>query len=283
MGLAEDLAGVGATIRSFLEVPLVGQISLFDVVLALATLVVGVLVVRVVARTLRRALRRAGIPPLVRRFLLRISRFLLYVAVIGLALTPLGVNLTSLVIAFGVVGIVVGMALQDSLSNLVSGLLLLVLRPFRQGNLVEAAGVTGFVEDLGLNATILKTFDGKRVTIPSKLVWGAPITNFHAWPIRRIDLVVSLDYRDDASRALEVVQRVLDTDDRILREPAPTANVKGIQEGSVELNVFAWANQEDWGTVRTDLQLRVKEGLEEAGFTIPYPSQTIRLEEGETG
>lgn len=216
-------------------------------------------------------------PPLVRRFLVRLTRFLLYLVLLGAALVPLGVNLTSLVVGLGVLGIIVGLALQDTLSNLVSGLLLLLLRPFQKGELVEVAGVTGFVEDLTLSATTLKTFDGRMVLIPNKQVWGGPITNFQTWPIRRIDLVVGIAQEDDVRHALQVLRTVLDGDDRVLREPASLANVRGLAESTVDLNVFAWTRQEDFGAVRNDLLLGIKEACEREGIRLPYPTRTVLL------
>jgi small conductance mechanosensitive channel len=255
-------------------------ITAFDVLLAVVILLVGIVVVRYTARALSRVMSRLGVPELVERFLVRLSRFLLYIAVLGLALAPLGVDLTSLALGFGVLGIVVGFALKDVLSNLAAGVLLMIMRPFDKGHLVEIGGIRGLVEDLSINATTLKTFDGKKVIVPSQKVWGSPITNYHSWPVRRIDLVVGISYEDDVQRALEIIRGILDSDERVLRDPGPATNVREFAESSVNLNIFAWVKQEDFGAVRNDLLLKVKAAFEGEGITIPYPTRTIYMHEG---
>lgn len=273
--MADILADLYAAIQDFLAFQIWPGMIVWDVLWSLIILVVGVFVVRYIVKAERAVLLRLGFPDLVRRFLVKVSRFLLYVIVLGLVLAPLGVDLTALALSFGVLGIVVGFALQGVLSNLAAGILILLMRPFQKGHLVEVAGMTGLVEDLSINATTLKTFDGKKVMIPSQQVWGSPITNFHSWPIRRIDLVVGVSYEDQVPKALQVVQKVLDSDERILREPAPATNVREFAESSVNLNIFAWAKQEDWGSVRNDILLKVKESFEAEGITIPYPTRTV--------
>ncbi len=248
-------------------------------VLSLVILFVGVAVVRYIVRAERMLLIRLDMPELVRKFLVRVSRFLLYILVLGLMLAPLGVDLTSLALSFGVIGIVVGFALQGVLSNLAAGVILIIMRPFRKGHLVEVAGITGFVEDLSINATTLKTFDGKMVMIPSQQVWNSPITNFHSWPIRRIDLVVGISYEDDVTRALRIVRSVLDSDERVLKEPSTVTNVREFADSSVNLNIFAWVKQEDWGAVRNDILVGLKEAFEKEGITIPYPTRTLITQE----
>lgn len=267
------------TIAGLLDFVIWRGITVFDVLMSVIILVVGVVVVRYLAKALGRVLARLGIPELVERFLVRLSRFLLYVALLGLALAPFGIDLTSLALGFGVLGIVIGFALKDVLANFASGVLLLILRPFDKGHLVEVGGITGFVEDLGLNATTLKTFDGKRVIVPSQKVWGSPITNFHSWPIRRIDLVVGISYDDDVERALAVIRRILETDERVLREPGPATNVREFADSSVNLNIFAWTEQGNFGALRNDLLLKVKEAFEREGITIPYPTRTVIMQE----
>ncbi len=278
--LGDIMAQLGEQIGVFLDQVLWRGITVGDLFLSLIILIVGLSVVRYVLKAERVILIKMGMPDLVRRFLVRLSRFLLYIIVIGLMLAPLGIDLTALVLSFGVAGIIVGFALQGVLANLAAGVILIIMRPFRKGHLVEVAGITGFVEDLSINATTLKTFDGKKVMIPSQQVWSSPITNFHSWPIRRVDLVIGISYEDDVPRALDVVKNILESDPRILREPEAVANVREFAESSVNLNVFAWAKQEDWGGVRNDILVKVKEAFEKEGITIPYPTRTIIQREG---
>ncbi len=273
------LAQIPEWLTDLLNTVIWKEITVLDVLFSIVILVVGVVAIRFIAKALRRILKHYGVPDLVRRFLVRISRFFLYLILLGVVLTPLGIDVTSLVVGFGVVGIVVGFALKDVLSNLAAGILLLIMRPFEKGHLVEAGGITGFVEDLTINATTLKTFDGKKVIVPSQRVWGSPITNFHSWPIRRIDLVVGISYEDEVPKALQVVKNLLDADERILKEPAAATNVKEFADSSINLNIFAWAKQEDLGAVRNDLLLKVKEAFEREGISIPYPTRTLYMKE----
>ncbi len=276
-----DIVGqIGADLRNFLDTPLWRGITPGDLIISIIILLVGLLIVRYLLGAERAVLRRMEVPEIVQRFLIRLSRVLLYLLIVGLALAPVGIDLTGLALSFGVAGIIVGLALQGVLGNLAAGVVLVIMKPFRIGHLVEVAGITGFVEDLSINATTLKTFDGKKVMIPSQKVWSGPITNYHSWPIRRIDLVVSVSYEDDVPRALEVVKGVLDQDGRVLKEPEAVTNVREFAASSVDLNVFAWVKQDDWGAVRTDILLRVKEAFAREGITIPYPTRRI-LGDGE--
>ncbi len=268
-------------IVGFLDTVLWGNITVAAVLISLGILVAGVVVIRFLAKALRAVLGRLAIPPLVGNFLVRVARFLLYIVLLGLVLAPLGVDLTSLVLSFGVLGIVIGLALRDFLSNLIAGITLITIRPFQIGNLVEAAGVTGFVQDVSITATTLKTFDGKKVVVSSSQVWGGPIVNYHHWPIRRIDLVVGVSYEDDVPRALNVIKQVLKSEKRVLREPEAVTNVAALADSSVNLNIFAWAKQEDWGDVRTSLLVSVKEAFEKEGITIPYPTRTLFIKDEE--
>ncbi len=281
--LGDVAAQLGEQIAQFLDTIIWGSITVWAVLLSIVILVAGVVVIRFLAKAVRAILRRLDFPPLVRNFLVRVFRFLLYVILLGLILAPLGIDLTSLVISFGVLGIVIGFALRDFLSNLIAGITLILVRPFRKGHVVEAAGVTGFVEDVSINATTLKTFDGKKVVLSSSQVWGNPIVNYHHWPIRRVDLVVGVSYEDDIPRALKVIGGVLESDERILKEPEATTNVNTFADSSINLNIFAWAKQEDWGNVRTDLLLSVKKAFETEGITIPYPTRTVVLRGDEEG
>ncbi len=281
--LGDVTAQLGEQIFQFLDTVIWGSITVGAVLLSIVILVAGVIIIRFLAKAIRAILRRLDFPLLVRSFLVRVFRFLLYVILLGLILAPLGIDLTSLVISFGVLGIVIGLALRDFLSNLIAGITLILVRPFRKGHLVEAAGVTGFVEDVSINATTLKTFDGKKVVLSSSQVWGNPIVNYHHWPIRRIDLVVGIAYEDDVPRALTVIRGVLESDERILREPEAITNVNTFADSSINLNIFAWTKQEDWGKVRTDLLINVKKAFETEGITIPYPTRTVVLRGDEEG
>lgn len=282
MALLEDIAAqLSQQIVQLLDTVLWGNITVAALLLSLGILVAGAIVIRFLAKAMRAVLRRLEIPPLVGNFLVRVARFLLYLVLLGLFLAPLGVDLTSLVISFGVLGIVMGLALRDFLSNLIAGITLITIRPFQIGHLVEAAGITGFVQDVSITATTLKTFDGKKVVVSSSQVWGGPIVNYHHWPIRRIDLVVGVSYEDDVPQALQVIKRVLESEKRVLKEPEATTNVAALADSSVNLNIFAWTKQEDWGDVRTSLLVSVKEAFEKEGITIPYPTRSVLIRSDE--
>lgn len=197
------------------------------------------------------------------------------VIIIGLiaVLQQLGIKTTSILAVLGAASLAVGLAMQGALSNVAAGVMLLILRPYRAGELVEVNGQKGKVKNLDLFTTELTTLDGLKVIMPNGKVFGEMITNYSAPTRRRSDLVVGIDYDDDIGEALEILLQVANADPRVLRDPEPWARCTGYADSSVTLTLRTWAKQGDYWDVHYDLHKAVKEAFDDAGISIPYPHQ----------
>jgi len=244
---------------------------------AAVTLVLGYLVVRVLTAGIRRGMERAKVDPTLTSFAAHLvymaGMVLLVISVLG----QLGVNTTSFAAVLAAAGLAVGLALQGSLGNFASGVLLIFFRPFRVGDFVEAGGVSGTVEEVQVFASTLKTPDNKRITVPNSAITGGSIVNYSANPTRRIDLVFGIGYGDDIEKARQILERVLSDDTRILRDPAPLIAVLELADSSVNLAVRPWVNSGDYFTVRCDLLEKVKLEFDRQGISIPFPQRDVHM------
>lgn len=248
---------------------------------ALLIFFIGRWIARRVSLLVRRALDRAGGDPMLSGFVGTFSFGLVLAVVIVAALDQLGVPSASLLAALGAAGLAIGLALQGSLANLASGLLLILTRPFRVGDFVEIGGQSGTVDSLGLLFTRLATGDNREVTIPNREVMATAIVNYSARGTRRIDLLIGIDYASDPSKALGLIRGVLDADPRILAEPAPRLLVMELGESSVDLAVRPWSTTADYWDLRSDLLAEIKRVLEANGIEIPFPQRTLHVQHGQ--
>lgn len=247
------------------------------IALALLILVIGNMLARMVTRLVTRLMIKAGVDGILVKFLGSIFYILLLVAVIVAAIDGLGVNVASLLTIVGAAGLAVGLALKDSLSNFAAGVMLIVFRPFKIGDLITVAGVTGVVDEIGMFSTMLHTTDNQRIVVPNSGVINGTIVNASALPTRRIDLLVSISYNDNIARAKELVTRLVTADPRVLKEPEFVIGVMELAASSVDLFVRPWVKTEDYWTTRADLIEKIKMALDEAGFTIPFPQQDVYM------
>jgi small-conductance mechanosensitive channel len=245
--------------------------------LALLVLLVGLWLARVAMRVLTRVLTRMNVDPMLREFLRNLAHGALVVVVVVAALDQAGVPMTSLLAALGAAGLAIALALRDSLSNLAAGVMLLLLKPFRAGDLVAIVGQVGKVESLRLMHTVLLTPDNCELILPNNRVANEPILNYTARPTRRIDLVVGIAYRDDVGRAFDVVRGVLDAEPRVLRDPAPQLLVDKLAESSVDLAIRPWVATDDFLEARAALLRKLKEALSAAGIDVPFPQRELRV------
>lgn len=251
--------------------------SLPSVAYAVAILVVGWVVARGLRGLLKRILRRGQLDVTLVSFLSHIAYGLALTVVIIAALDKLGVNTTSLAAVLAAAGLAVGLALQGSLANFASGVMLVGLRPFTAGDYVEAGGTEGVVEEVALFFTRLRTGDNKGIVVPNSEITSGTITNYSAEATRRIDLVVGIGYDDDIRRGKEVLEGILADEPRILADPAPVVAVSELADSSVHLVVRPWVKTEDYWPVRWDLTERIKVELVQAGLNIPYPQRDVHL------
>ena len=249
-----------------------------DVLAAVVILAIGLFVANRVAALVRRASERN--PRFDRTLSSVFARGVRWSILAFTAIAVLGqfgVQTASIIAVLGAAGLAVGLALQGALSNVAAGVMILTLRPFRLGDAVEIADTVGSVEDIGLCATRLKTFDGVVVHQPNSNIWGSEIKNYSQADLRRVDVVVGIDYRQDLGVAFEVVQSAIDADERLLEEPASLVAVDSLGADSVNLLVHAWTVPDDYFQTKLDLTRALKEALDEAGIGIPFPQRDLHL------
>jgi small conductance mechanosensitive channel len=189
----------------------------------------------------------------------------------------IGIQTASIIAVLAAAGLAVGLALQGTLANFAAGVMLLVFRPFRKGDLIEAAGVTGAVDAISIFTTTLSSVDNVAIVVPNAAVWGQTIRNYATNPTRRIDLAVNIAYRDSLQTAMDAIQRVVAADPRVLTDPAPTIAVGELGNSAVNILVRPWCSKDVYWDVRWDLTRAIKEGLERAGCTIPSQQHDVRL------
>ncbi|WP_064601993.1 small-conductance mechanosensitive channel MscS [Photobacterium sp. J15] len=248
-----------------------------NIISALLILFIGNLVVKAIANGVAKVLRKKQIDDAVVEFLHSLVRYLLFVIVLIAALGRVGVQTASVVAVIGAAGLAVGLALQGSLSNFAAGVLIVGFRPFKSGDYVEIGGVSGSVESIQVFSTILNTPDNKMVVVPNAAVIGGPITNYSRHKTRRIDLVIGVSYDADLKHTKEVLTRVIEADDRILKDPAPTVGVLALADSSVNFAVRPWVKTSDYWGVYFDLMQAIKEELDKENIGIPYPQMDVHL------
>jgi len=192
-------------------------------------------------------------------------------------LNRIGIATTSVVAIFGAAGLAVGLAMQNTLANFASGVMLLLFRPFKLGDYVDAGGIAGTVMEIGIFSTTLKSPDNIKITVPNSQVYGSTIANYNGYDTRRIDMVMGISYDDDIQTAIDTISSIVAADDRVLSEPEPQIAVSNLGDSSVDIVVRPWCNAADYWAVRFDLTRRLKEGLEGAGCSIPYPQRDIHM------
>lgn len=248
---------------------------------ALVILLIGRWVAKALISWFGRAFAKADMDETLSRFLSSLIYIVLMVFVVLTALSTLGVNTTNFLAILGAAGLAVGLALKDSLSNFAAGVMLVFFRPFKTGDFIEAAGISGSVQSIKIFNTVLKTGDNRVITVPNSLIYADTITNYSAEETRRIDLVIGIGYDDDIARARALIQGVLSQDDRILDEPAPAMLLTELGESSVDIAVRPWVKSPDYWAVRSDLLENIKRALEHAGLSIPYPQRDLHIVSGD--
>jgi small conductance mechanosensitive channel len=253
-----------------------------SVVGAVAVLIIG----RWVAGTLRKAtvkgLERGKVDPALVPFLSSMVYYVLLTIVVVAVLNLFGIQTTSIIAVLGAAGLAVGLALQGTLSNFAAGTMLLLFRPFRPGDYVEVAGCNGTVSEISLFSTVLNTPDNVKVTIPNSAVYGATIKNYAANETRRVDMVMGISYDDDIQLAIDTIKRVVEKDERVLAEPELTVAVAELGDSSVNIVVRPWCKGPDYWALKFHLTRELKQELEAAGCSIPYPQRDVRLISGDT-
>ena len=249
----------------------------WQVIGALLILVIGAWFCKRAANFFKRVLERRQVDPTLTNFLGGLFYYALLLLVIIAAAGQLGINTMSFLTVLGALGLAVGLALKDSLSNIAAGIMIILFRPFRIGDAVTIAGVTGSVQQIGLFNTVLHTPDNQKIIVPNSKILGDIITNITANETRRIDLVVGISYEDDIDKAKAILWELAAKDQRILKDPAPTIAVAELADSSVNLVFRPWVKTADYWAVRFDLTEQIKKTFDAEGVSIPYPQQDVHL------
>ncbi len=242
---------------------------------AILVLIVGRFVAGLARRTVVRVMERGNVDPAIVSFVRGIVYYLILIVAIVAALGKFGVETASFIAVLGAAGFAVGFALQGSLSNFAAGVLLLLFRPYKIGDYIEAAGTAGSVREMGIFTTVLTTPDNVRVMVPNGKVFGDVIKNYAAEPTRRINLVIGIGYGSSIPKATEVIMDLIKADSRILKDPEPLIAVAELADSSVNLVVRPWVNSPDYWAVRFALMKKIKETLDSHGIEIPFPQRVV--------
>jgi small conductance mechanosensitive channel len=258
---------------------IVGWISLyaFNIIGALLIFIVGKWLARKIADLLAKLMEKNDVDATLVNFLRNLAYYTMVVLVVVAAVGRLGVNTTSFLTIIGAAGLAVGLALKDSLSNFAAGVMLVLFRPFTIGDVVSTAGITAKVEKITIFNTLFCTPDNQLVIVPNNKIISDIITNINAKDTRRIDLVVGISYTDDMVQTRDILQGLAKDDSRILTDPETTVAVAELADSSVNLVFRPWVKTADYWAVRFDLTEGIKNALDEAGISIPYPQQDVHL------
>ena len=248
-----------------------------NLAIAIAIFYVGKLVVGLIVRGMRKVMQRQEVDKTLETFVSNLVRMVLMVVVIIAAISQIGIETTSFIAIFGAAGLAVGLALQGSLSNFAAGVLIVLFRPYRVGDFVEAAGIAGVVEQVQILTTVLKTGDNKQIIVPNGQIMDSIITNYSANDTRRVDMVVGVSYDDDLDKVRATIQELIDAEERILEDPAPTIAVSALADSSVNFVVRPWVKTADYWGVMFDLTEAIKKRFDDEGISFPFPQQDVHL------
>jgi len=244
---------------------------------AIAVFVIGRWITKAITRGVQRAMEKAETDPTLIGFIKNVTYGGLMALVIIAAAGQLGVQTTSFIAVLGAAGLAVGLALQGSLANFAAGVLMIIFRPFKAGDFIEASGVAGVVEEIQLFTTRLRTPDNKTVIIPNGQVTAGSITNYSAKDTRRVDMTFGIGYGDDIDKAKRIIREVIDADARILKDPEPTIGLVELGDSSVNFAVRPWVNSADYWNVYFDIHEAMKKRFDAEGISIPFPQRDVHL------
>jgi len=252
-----------------------------NIAMALAIFFIGRWIAGMLLKVVDKVLKKSGMDNMLISFVHSILNALLLLFIIIASLDQLGVDTTSFIALIGAAGLAVGLALQGSLQNFAAGVLLIVFRPFKVGHFIEAGGAAGVVEEIGIFSTRMKTGDNREIIIPNGTIYSGTITNNSARDTRRIDMVFGIGYDDDIRKAKEIMQSILDADERVFKDPAALIAVAELADSSVNFAVRPWVKAGDYWAVKFDVTEKIKLAFDEAGISIPYPQMDLHINKSE--
>ncbi len=246
---------------------------------ALIILVVGFWLAKLIKKGVVKLMEKREVDPTLISFMASLLHVALKIFVIVAALEKLDIKTTSFIAILGAAGLAIGLALQGSLANFAAGVLMIIFKPFKVGDVIDAAGSVGSVLEIGIFTTILKSPDNKKMIVPNAAVTGGTITNVNTFGTRRVDLVAGIGYGDDIDKAKKVLNEIIAADSRILKDPAPTIAVVELADSSVNFVVRPWVKSADYWGVYFDTTETIKKRFDEEGISIPFPQRDVHIYE----
>ena len=248
---------------------------------ALLIFIIGKWAVKKLTALTKTVMEKANVDKTLVEFAESLVYFVLLMVVILAALNTLGINTTSFIAIFGAAGLAIGLALQGSLANVGAAVLIIIFRPFKVGDFVEAGGATGTVEDVNLFSTIIAPLDNRTISVPNAAIVGGNIINYSMKPQRRVDHVFGIGYDDDLKLAKDTLMEIMMNDDRVLKDPAPFVAVSELGDNSVNFTTRAWVANDDYWDVYFEQIEQVKLTFDEKGISFPYPQMDVHLDKPE--
>ncbi|MEN8006890.1 MAG: mechanosensitive ion channel domain-containing protein [Candidatus Krumholzibacteriota bacterium] len=252
-----------------------------QVLTALAILIVGRIVAGAIRNSVKKVMIKRGVDPSLTGFVGSLIYFAIMAFTLIAVVGKFGVQTASFVAILGAAGFAVGMALQGTLGNFSSGVMLLLFRPFKAGDVIEAAGVKGKVVEIAIFSTTICTPDNVKIIVPNGSVFGGTIKNFNGYDTRRVDMVMGIGYGSDHNRAMQILADLAKNDSRVLDDPETTIAVSELADSSVNIIFRPWVNSADYWGVYLDMHKNVKEAFDAAGIDIPFPQTVVHLEKTE--
>ncbi len=244
---------------------------------AIVVLVIGLWIIRAVVRGLGRRMEKSNTDASLSKFLLSLVGVMLKIMLVISVASMIGIEMTSFIAILGAAGLAVGLALQGSLANFAGGVLVLLFKPYKVGDFIDAAGFMGTVNEIQIFNTVLKTPDNKTIIIPNGALSNGSITNFSTEENRRVDMVFGIGYSDDLKKAKEIISSILRADSRVLSDPEPMVVVSELGDSSVNITVRAWCVKADYWGFFFDMQERVKLEFDKQGVSIPFPQRDVHI------
>lgn len=256
-----------------------GAALVFQVLMFFLVLLAFWVLARIARGTVRRALDRSrvGISSLAREFFIKSTGRMIMLLGLIIAIAQLGIEVAPLLAGLGIAGFVVGFALQDTLSNFASGMMILIYRPFDVGDVIEAGGVMGKVHEMNLVSTMVLTFDNQLLVVPNKQIWGGVIRNVTHQPKRRVDMTFGIGYSDDIPKAEKLLQAIVEGHEKVLKDPEPVIRLHELGDSSVNFVVRPWSKTDDYWDVYWDITREVKRRFDDDGISIPFPQRDVHV------
>ncbi|MBR4675192.1 MAG: mechanosensitive ion channel family protein [Victivallales bacterium] len=246
------------------------------IVLCLVVFLLARLACVIVKKLIEKSIQKIGaMDEAIGHVIYNIARTLIWIIAGLIALDLFGFNTASILTVLGAAGLAIGLAMKDSLSNIAAGIMLLILHPYKGGDFIECGSISGVIKELGLFTTTLQTVDGIFVSVPNSVLFGSPIKNYSHNATRRADITVGIAYSDNLAEGLKVLGELLNSNERILKDPAPQVVVSDLADSSVNITLRFWATNQNYWDVYWQVKAQLKGTIEGAGLNIPFPQRVV--------